>query len=196
MTMRAALTATFLACGLGGAANATTVTFDDLPYVGAPNVAALPAVYGGITWNADWGYFSWDHPPYNASSPPNRVVDATGIQSTLPFSFVSPKVFAGADFAGGAGVEIKYTLVSGGAVVATSPWVVISGTPAFLPSGYAGNVDTVIVDTTLVGHWVMDDVTYSPGLAAAPEPGTWALMLLGLAGVGAGLRFQSRKSIA
>ena len=196
MTIRTALAAAVATCAVGGSANATVVTFDDLPFVGYPNTAALPTGYGGITWNSDWAYYSWDQPPYTAGSPPSRVGDVTHIQSNLPFSFASPKVFQGADFAGGAGVENSFVMLLGGVVVATSSTEVLSATPTFLASGYSGNVDEVMVHTTVVGHWVMDDVTYTNAVTSAPEPSAWSLMLIGVFGVGARVRAKSRKVVA
>jgi hypothetical protein len=53
-----------------------------------------------------------------------------------------------------------------------------SATPTWLASGYAGEVDEVIVSSDSQDGFVMDDLTFSA--AAVPEPGATALIAGGL----------------
>jgi len=52
-------------------------------------------------------------------------------------------------------------------------------------------------DSTLFGnlHPTSIVATFSDGVAAVPEPATWALMLFGVSAVGAGLRFNRRSGV-
>ena len=57
---------------------------------------------------------------------------------------------------------------------------------AYFSSQYGNYADTFGVDTTFS----------LVGVSAAPEPASWALMLLGVGGVGAALRTRRRKAVA
>lgn len=47
------------------------------------------------------------------------------------------------------------------------------------------------------GYVALDNITYTAAVSAAPEPGTWALMVLGVGAIGAaGRRRQGRYQIA
>lgn len=183
----AVIAAAFLA--FAGAADATVVTFDDL----AGNDLAVPDGYGGISWNGQWAYFGADQSPYTPASPPNRVYDLT---ASSGFGFAAPVIFDGADFAGLSATTLKFQLYLGGALVATSSVLAPSETPTFLASGYAGLVDEVRVVNADVGAFVMDNVTYDAAPAGIPEPVSWAMMLVGFFGLGAGLRARRRLAAA
>jgi len=183
----AAIAAAFLA--FAGAAHATVVTFDDL--VGSD--LSVPDGYAGITWNGQWVYFGADQTPYTPASPPNRVYD---LSASGAFDFAAPVIFDGADFAGLSGVTLKFQLYLAGALVATSGVLTTSDVPTFLSSGYSGLVDEVRVMGADVGAFVMDNVTYDAAPAGVPEPVSWAMMLVGFFGLGAGLRARRRTAAA
>ena len=174
VTLLAAVAMTAIAAS----ARATVVTFDDLT---SDQVVANG--YGGINWNGNWTAYSEDQPPYTAESSPYRVYDQSSGGDS--FNFSTPVVFNGAYFAGNAFATVQFQLLLGGSVVATSSILDPSATPTFLASGYSGLVDEVDVLSPSPDFFVMDDVTYSGGV---PEPAAWALMLIGVAGLGAALR--------
>jgi hypothetical protein len=170
------------ACG----ANATVVTFDDLTGLGV-----VADGYAGITWNGDWNYYDLVQPPYNPASPLTRVFDT---KSTAVFNFSAPVSFDGADFAGASFASVEFQLYLAGNLVGTSGSLTTSDTPTFLASGYGGLVDEVRVVSPSPDYFVMDNVTYNPDPAVVPEPVSWAMMLLGFFGLGAGLR--ARRKVA
>ena len=169
------------------AAQTTVVNFEDLS-----GQAALPATYGGIEWlGGGWHHYDFAQYPYTASSGVQRAYR----HSTLnQFGFVAgTATFGGAWFAGS--THVHFQLYLGGELVHTTGVLDLSGTPTFLASGFAGEVDMVEVLTGSGGHWVIDDVTY--GVAAAtvtPEPGTVLLMATGLVAVGGIARRRRRRS--
>ena len=171
------------------AANAATtvVTFDTLPD------ETVPDGYGGITWGGEWTVYSEVQPPYTPESPPARVYT---FNTDASFSFGAPDVFDGAYFSGNAEAPVTFNLYDGATEVWTSTTLTPSSTPTFLASGYEGLVTRVVVSSPDPDFYVMDNVTYGTG-TATPEPSTWAMMLLGFAGLGyAGYRRTMRPRLA
>lgn len=187
MLRNCAALAAALAFG-AGAANAAVVTFDSLTGDGV-----VPDGYGGIQWGGNWSYYDDLDPPYTPASPPERVYPLGDDVANAIFSFSSPTVFDGAYFSGYPSVSVQFDLYLGGNLVATSGSLAPTATPTYLASGYGGLVDEVqVVDSAGSGdYWVMDNVTYG----AVPEPAAWALMLMGVGGIGAGLRSARRGRI-
>lgn len=148
-------------------AGTVVVNFDDLTGSGV-----VPDGYAGMNWGGQWNYYGYDQPPYNASSPPNRVYDFV---PEGQFSFLSPVVFDGAWFAGYDYATVQFNLYLSGVLVASSAVLAPSGTPTFLGSGYAGLVDKVGVVSPDPDYFVMDDVTYESG-SSTPEPATLSLV--------------------
>jgi hypothetical protein len=159
-------------------ANNIFVNFDSLPGENVP----VPQGYGEINWNNNWIYFGLVRPPFTAHSRPNRVYDLAQYPNDT-FTFVNPngEVFLGAWFAGYAFATVQFVLYNGLDQVWTSEVLAPSDVPAFLPSGYAGLVTTVEVQSPSPGSFVMDDVTYNTGLST-PEPNTLVLLVAGLLG--------------
>jgi hypothetical protein len=168
-----------LALALAGAAatpfasatvlNFDTITADDFV---SPN-------YGGLDWSAgDWFAFTEDEAPYTAHSGAVRVISGFGDSDTATaIGLGSGATFQGAWFAGLEGATVTFQLYDQGALVATSATLDPSATPAWLASGYAGEVDKVIVSSPGQGSFAMDDFTFAP---AVPEPGSTTLMFGGL----------------
>lgn len=168
-------------------AQATTLTFEDLNPAPA-SFDVMPAPYAGFMFTG-W-YFGPDtlYTPasgvtdlftdYADPSQPDLYVEtsANSIASATPFHF------DGAAFSGYSGV--KYELSLGGNLVHTSSRLSDAPgadpyAPTFLASGYAGLVDSVVV-VGVQGYYSMDDFAYHAPTQQVPEPGTVALLLLGL----------------
>ena len=107
---------------------------------------------------------------------------------TQPISNATAFVFDGAWFTGGE--PVGYELYNGSTLVKTTgPSPTLTNMPLFVSSDYAGLVTSVVVFGRQ-GYYAMDDFTYNT--AAIPEPQTNALMLAGLAVVGASMLRRRR----
>jgi hypothetical protein len=174
-------------------ASADVLTFDDL--TNGPTF--FTSDYNGFKFGtnniADTAWFATDEIsgfyPFKSASTvvstdfglyePGNLHEATqGITSAADFTF------QGAWFGGFS--TITYKLYNNGNLVHTSAESgPLSDTSAFVPSGYAGLIDEVVI-VGEQGYYVMDDFTYNT--PPVPEPGTVALMLVGLAAVGSVVR--------
>ncbi len=163
-------------------ASATVLTFDDITTDGF-----VAANYGGLDWSAgDWFAFGGEQAPFTAHSGSVRVTSGFGdADAATAIGLGDGKTFQGAWFAGYDDVNVTFKLYAHGALVATSATLDTSATPTWLGSGYAGQVDEVIVSSADQGAWVMDDLTFS---AAVPEPGSTSLMLAGAIALAAAAR--------
>lgn len=115
---------------------------------------------------------------FSLYTPGNLAEAAQGITRALDFTF------QGAWFGGFS--QIQFRLYNDGKLVHTSAMSGELGSQsAFVASGYAGLIDEVVI-VGEQGYFVMDDFTYST--PAVPEPESYAMMLLGLATLGAMVR--------
>jgi hypothetical protein len=164
-----------LACAVAAPfASATVLTFDD---IGAD--APVAANYGGLDWSAgDWFAFGGEQSPFTAHSGDMRIASGFGdADAATAIGLGDGKTFQGAWFAGYDDVSVAFRLYDHGVLVATSSTLTTSATPTWLASGYAGQVDEVIVSSADQGAWVLDDLTFS---TAVPEPGSTTLIAAGL----------------
>jgi hypothetical protein len=159
-------------------ASATDLNFDDINTFGG--VVGMPTGYGGFNWPLSTGVWGFVQPPYNAETPPNRVLFnfscCTHTENDV-FSNIGSITFDGA-YISGFGTEY-FNLYLRGTLVATSGSLNASPVPTFLPSGYSGAVDEIGIIGP-VGFFAMDDFTFN----AVPEPGTLAMFgssVLGIA---------------
>ena len=165
-------------------ASATVCDFESL----GPGAGVVPTGYCGINWAGEWNYYDGFQPPYTPASGTERVY-TTGNAPSGEFFFTSPVTFTGAWFSGYDAVvgpnQINFYLYLSGNLVSTSGILIPSDVPAFLASGYTGQVDEVLVfSNQALGYFVMDDVTYN----STPEPGTLGLLLTGALGAAGAVR--------
>lgn len=116
----------------------------------------------------------------------------------LFFGFRSPGLFTFKDvtITNGAMVNKTATIVTGSfgtsaAIAAANPWTHVTFT---FTAGSAGSLAAYVGTTSTDSRGVLVDnlkLTKGP-ISAAPEPGAWALMLLGFGGAGGMLRRQRR----
>jgi hypothetical protein len=162
-----------LLVGSAASSPATVITFDDL--IGQ---ALVPDGYGGITWGGDWIYYTEPQGPFNPHSSPARIYTS---DASASFTFDSSVIYDGA-WASGVlvpSVSVTFQLFLEGSLVATSAALVVTDIPAFLPSGYDGYIDQVIVQSNSPGQYVLDDITFT-----VPEPSTIVCLLGGIAALG------------
>lgn len=177
-------------------AHSTVLTFEDRP----ASAAFFLADYHGFTFGtnslATTAWFSTGvvNAGYAPSSGSNYIstdfqLYAPGLASepTQAITSAVDFVFDGAFFTGFDG--IFYNLYNDGILVHTSANTFIDATPRFVGSGYAGAVDEVVVYGRQ-GYYALDDFTFHAVANSVPEPGSFALLGLGLAGLVATRRRQ------
>ena len=186
-----------LAISLAAGASATAATtivlnFDDLSGTGL-----MPAEYGGVIFGDDFSHYDTPvdgFPPASGQTTAyaNYAKYTPGQSSTLTFRFTELVRFDGAFFSGKA--PVAYDFYREGVKVGSAGSFNLSTSQArYYASGYGGLIDEVRLSGN-TGNWVMDDLTYSTGVV--PEPGTWALMILGFGATGAALRSRRRLAFA
>lgn len=142
----------------------------------------------------------------NGASGPGTFFDRLVLGSqTTEFQFASPVNGFGGNFdlsPNGQGVGISFTLNPGGpvgtevssAIYTGQFWGLISDTAfssILLQGGSQGGAaETYTLDNLTTG--TLSASTLPEGVGAAPEPGTWAMMLVGFGLVGASLRRSKR----
>jgi hypothetical protein len=182
-----------LSLAAGAASAATTVlNFDDLTGMGL-----MPTEYGGVIFGDDFSHYDTPvvgFPPASGLTTiyANYAKYPPGQGSTLTFRFTDLVRFDGAFFSGKA--PVAYDFFRDGVKVGSAGAFTLSTSQAtYYASGYGGLIDEVRLSGSN-GNWVMDDLTYSTGVV--PEPGAWALMILGFGATGAALRSRRRLAFA
>ena len=180
-----------LAATAASAATTIVLNFDDLTGTGL-----MPNEYGGVIFGDDFSHYDTPvtgFPPASGLTTiyANYAKYTPGQSSTLTFRFTELVRFDGAFFSGKA--PVAYDFYRDGVKVGSAGAFGLGNEARYYASGFAGLVDEVRLSGN-TGNWVMDDLTYSTGVV--PEPGTWALMILGFGATGAAVRSRRRLAFA
>jgi hypothetical protein len=143
--------------GLVSGAFAETVVIDFDDYEGP--LMPIPEGYAGFP---NWGSFA-----YSSETQPPVYVPHSGstytvsVGSPAPIVFDDYYVFSGAWFIGYASNGIAYELYEDDVVVYTSEVTMLDETYQWIPSGYDGMVNKVLILYAVgTNTWAMDDFTY------------------------------------
>ncbi len=221
----AALTMSLCLAGAAGAASAPVVDFNDVVFTPDPIgglIGAIPTADGfdhqGLHFFTGEGYFvptglpvDKDHPPAFPTAYSSTFWETFGEDVVITktggglFDLTSLKLGLGVD--GGDGSEpatdtIDVSWVKGGGCVTDCA----DGTTIDLGLGFAtynfpdltGLTSITFGPTTVVRYLAFDDINVPEvsTRAPVPEPSAWALMLVGLGGIGALMRRGRRTAIS
>ena len=179
----ATATAALLAAG---AAQATVITFDDIPTHQAGGDAPIANPYDGFNWNDVYVGSAADGVGY-ANGVVSQAHDAyNGFNFLASFSPVSGTFTLNSFYLTAAfGPElVDFKAYLGGVLQHSVSLAALESGPTFYSLNWA-NIDKV----TFVGesgHSVLDNISVNGG--AVPEPAAWALMIGGFGLAGATLR--------
>ena len=167
---------------------ATTITFDGIaPSGGFSSYTNGPLTLSGVTFTSDGDMFIIDSGFYGDSYPNGGYLntDYAGSVNTLNISLPGNVRSIAFDYGGllGPGNNAS-VIINGGAPSVISSANSISGTNSL--SHFTFNSTTDITSLVLKlpdfpGYNAIDNFSFS---SAAPEPSTWAMMLLGFIGLG------------
>lgn len=183
MKRAVSLIAAAMSCVATHFVHAGTLTFEDLTPPAMTGYDVMPAPYAGLVFTG-W-YYGYD----SIYSPASGVIDlftdyaypqnpgAYLITGNNAITATAPFHFDGASFSGYSGVTFE--LYRNGELVHTSATLpdapgAAPYEPTFLASGYAGEVDKVVV-VGVQGYYSMDNLSVT--ISAIPEPSSWVLFL-------------------
>jgi hypothetical protein len=205
---RLALIAALAVSAFTTSASAVTLTFEGTGQSDGATHAPMPINYGGLNWSSDWYLatsedFSTIY--HNTSNFPSGYIAAHNAGGALTVSVTSANdiVLNSAQFRGWDYFDsfvyftARAVTVDGfldGNFVGTWSTGLTPGSWTSLSFG-GTTVDSFVITSTGNDHnWLMDDLVL--GVAAVPEPSTWAMMILGFAGVGFMTYRRSRRDQA
>jgi len=143
-------------------------------YTGVP----IPDGYAGATWSG-WVLRRNAELQYTGLNGANGAILAIAVAARPEINFASPVLFDGV-LAFNPTSKLAYNLFLGGQYVGTSGSRPAGG--GFLASHYSGEVDRIVFDGGPYAFSI-DDLAVTAS-APVPEPGSWALMLGGVAALG------------
>lgn len=205
---RLALNAALAVFAFTTSASAVTLTFEGTGQSDGATHVAMPTNYGGLNWSEEWYLatsedFSTTY--QNTSNFPSGYIAAHNAGGALTVSVTSATdiVLNSAQFRGwdyfdsAVYFTARAVIVDGfldGNFVGTWSTALTPGSWTSLSFG-GTTVDSFVITSTGNDHnWLMDDLVL--GVAAVPEPSTWAMMILGFAGVGFMTYRRSRRDQA
>lgn len=148
----------------------TVLDFEDLPAGQFPMYPYNP--YHGITFSGSAycpAVYAWDDVSYGAPvSGTHFLFNGCGYDNES-MTLLTPQTFQGAWVANPhfQNPAFQFDLYLGGTLVASSASVVLQKAMQWVPSGYNGPVDRIVLRIPNGYWWVMDDVTFGP-----PNPTT------------------------
>jgi PEP-CTERM motif len=197
---RLAFLASFVALALAGPASAKVIAFDHLKGSDKP----IPEGWAGFHWSDDFYYLDGADFPGSGFdtgvvSPPNVAfnngVNTVGFGRQKPFELVSFYVTA----AYRTGLQFRVTGLLAGAVEDTKTFTINPSGPTLITLDWT-NINHVVFYAyggtgAHVGgtgfEFALDNLT-TRAVSTIPEPSTWALMLLGFAGLGYAGYYRSK----
>lgn len=138
----------------------------------------IPDGYAGATWTG-WVLRRRDELQYTGLNGGSGAILAVAVADSPEIHFATPVLFDGLS-AFNPGSKLAYNLFLGGQYVGTSGTHPAGG--GFFASNYDGEVDRIVFSGSAYAFSI-DDVM-AGATAPVPEPGTWALMLAGVASLG------------
>lgn len=133
---------------------------------------------------------------YFASGTQTSLSDAAGFTSGISFVYAAPidpgtvQIFSGTD---GTGTLLASLNLTNSTTGCGSPYNADFCPFSPVTLTFVGTARSVVFGGT-AGQLVLDDI--SLGISPLPEPGTWAMMLIGFGAIGASLRIRRRRLLA
>lgn len=180
-TLAAALVAT-------APAHAVTIGFDDRSHLEAVTnqYAGLGVTFAGATILQAPNYNVESYPPHSGT---NVIYNEVG-DIRLTFSSLISNFSA---YASTSSTLVLTAYGVGGNVIGFSSLGQTLNTNAFI--GITGNgIASVLFSSGSQNNTTLDDITFDAMTSAAPEPGTWAMMILGFGFAGVALRRRIKAS--
>lgn len=171
------------------AASAVTIDFNGIAAPGSfADFGHGPLTLSGATFTGDGNIFVID-PGYYFSAYPNGGflnIDFAGTTNTLSVSLPGGMRFVSFDLGGlfGGGSITADVSINGGSATTISSSKSITGTASLDHFAFSSLVDITTLTLVLPDAPQYNAIDNFSFTAAVPEPSTWAMMLLGFAGVG------------
>lgn len=177
-------------------ASKTTVTISDPSSpAGFDPIAGGSVSYGGVTFSSDLTKYSggfFNIGPVFSGQPAALTVQQTGFDLVnILITLAGPATSFSLDFGTFDGYSVTFLLSNGHSVTQTST------ADGFATSNFFGVTDstpfTTILLTSEDESLALNNVQFGAAVSAVPEASTWAMMILGFAGIGV-LAYRRRRN--